>query len=90
MVSGASVSDHEEPRETAPGATSRAEEQPVDEADETDKIEPTGGGRSYVVKPGDTLSSIAIGTGVSVEQLQALNPDVDPQALAAGERLKLH
>lgn len=49
----------------------------------------SSGERQYVVQPGDTLSSIAIETGVPVEELQALNPDVDPQALASGERLKL-
>jgi LysM repeat protein len=48
-----------------------------------------GGEKHYVVQPGDTLSSIALETGISVAELQAMNPDVDPQALASGERLKL-
>ena len=47
------------------------------------------GKRTYVVEPGDTLSSIADETGLSLENLQALNPKVDPQALAAGDELKL-
>lgn len=45
--------------------------------------------RIYVVKPGDSLVGIAEKTGVSVAQLQQLNPDVDPQALISGQRLKL-
>lgn len=45
--------------------------------------------RSYVVKPGDNLTVIAEKTGVSIETIQRLNPDADPQALAAGARLKL-
>lgn len=45
--------------------------------------------RTYVVKPGDNLTIIAEKTDVDVETLQRLNPDVDPQALLAGERLKL-
>jgi LysM repeat protein len=44
---------------------------------------------SYTIKPGDTLSAIAGKTGVPVETLLALNPDVDPQALTTGQRLAL-
>ncbi len=43
----------------------------------------------YVVKTGDTLGSIAEKTGVPVERLQALNPDLDPQNLVVGQRVKL-
>ena len=43
----------------------------------------------YVVRAGDTLGGIAVKTGVSVEKLQELNPNVDPQALTSGQRLKL-
>jgi LysM repeat protein len=43
----------------------------------------------YVVKTGDTLASIAQKTGVPVEKLQELNPNLDPQALVSGQRLKL-
>jgi LysM repeat protein len=45
--------------------------------------------RAYVVKPGDTLSVIADKTGVSLDDIQRLNPDVDPNALQTGQRLKL-
>ena len=41
------------------------------------------------VQAGDTLGGIAEKTGVSVETLQELNPNVDPQALTSGQRLKL-
>jgi LysM repeat protein len=44
---------------------------------------------TYVVKPGDTLSKISLRTGLSVERLEALNPDLDPIALAPGQRIKL-
>ncbi|HEY5144364.1 MAG TPA: LysM domain-containing protein [Solirubrobacteraceae bacterium] len=43
----------------------------------------------YVVRTGDTLSSISISTGVPVSGLQRLNPTVDVQALQPGQRLKL-
>lgn len=45
--------------------------------------------KSYVVQNGDTLTSIAHRTGVSVARIQALNPGVDPQILVSGEKLKL-
>jgi LysM repeat protein len=45
---------------------------------------------TYVVQPGDTLGGIASKTGVPVDQLQNLNPDIDPQALPSGATLKLH
>ena len=43
----------------------------------------------YVVKPGDTPSGIAEKTGVSLEELEKANPDLDPQLLAPGQRIKL-
>jgi LysM repeat protein len=45
--------------------------------------------QTYVVQPGDTLETIAQKTGVSVEELQRRNPDVDPQALQSGTELQL-
>jgi LysM repeat protein len=45
--------------------------------------------KTYVVKSGDTLVAIAHRTGVPVAHILALNPEVDPQILIAGETLKL-
>jgi LysM repeat protein len=45
--------------------------------------------RSYVVRAGDTLTLIADKTGVSLETILRLNPDVDPNALQTGQRLTL-
>jgi lysozyme len=44
---------------------------------------------TYTVESGDTLTSIAHTTGVPVPELLALNPEVDPQILIAGQTLKL-
>ena len=44
---------------------------------------------AYVVQNGDTLTSIAHKTGVSVARIQELNPGVDPQILISGEKLQL-
>ena|SRR5437588_5969096 len=43
----------------------------------------------YVVKSGDSLSSISVKTGVSVPRLESLNRGVDPAALQTGQRLRL-
>ena len=43
----------------------------------------------YIVQPGDSLSLIAEKTGVSLERLQQLNPDIDPQLLPSGVKLRL-
>jgi len=45
--------------------------------------------KTYVVKRGDTPSGIAAKTGISLETLQKLNPNLDPQALTVGQRLRL-
>lgn len=67
----------EKPAETTPSAP--AETTPT-----------TGGGpATYTIQPGDTLSAIATSTGVSVDELQRLNPDVNSNALTVGETLKL-
>ena len=47
------------------------------------------GPRRYRVKAGDTPVSIAEKTGVSLDTIMQLNPDLDPQTLAPGERIKL-
>jgi LysM repeat protein len=43
----------------------------------------------YVVQEGDTLTVIARENGVAVAKIENLNPDVDPQALIPGQKLKL-
>ncbi len=44
---------------------------------------------SYTVKEGDTLDGIATKTGVPVEQIEELNPSIDPRALTPGTKLAL-
>jgi len=45
--------------------------------------------RFYIVRPGDILSSIAQRTRVPLSRIQELNPALDPQALRAGQRIRL-
>jgi LysM repeat protein len=45
--------------------------------------------KAHRVKAGETPSSIALKYGITVQQLEKLNPHMDPQALTVGERLRL-
>jgi LysM repeat protein len=45
--------------------------------------------RTYTIKADDTLSAIAEKNGTTVERLLELNPDLDPQGLVAGQKIKL-
>lgn len=53
------------------------------------KAQPKQVPATYEVKSGDTLIAIAHRMGISVRQIEELNPEVDPQILVAGEQLKL-
>ena len=43
----------------------------------------------YIVRSGDTLSAISVKTGVPIATLQVLNPNLDPNALQTGQRIRL-
>jgi len=43
----------------------------------------------YLVKEGDTLILISAATGVPQDTIQELNPQLDPQALVIGEKIRL-
>ena len=69
-----------------------------DDDDSETTAEQTGvtkeGGRAldkgvWVVKEGDTLVAISEATGIDLDELVALNSDIDPQALIAGQRVSL-
>lgn len=84
MVLQASLSSDDPPKkDTAKQAT-------TDQAGTTEttprprRVRPT-----YTVKLNDTLGLISEKTGVSVEQIETLNPDLDPQNLIVGQKIKL-
>jgi LysM repeat protein len=64
-----------------------------DEGDATNGSGPTASQtnvpKSYEVRSGDTLSAIAEKTGVEMSRIEQLNPEIDPQALIEGQKLKL-
>ncbi len=76
--------------DSADPASGQADERRNDRT-ERRRARPEGsrGPAGYTVQAGDTLGSIAEDTGVSVERLQEMNPQLDPQTLTAGERINL-
>jgi len=56
----------------------------------TDRQQQAQERKVYVVKPSDCcLSEIADKLGIDLEDLQELNPGLDPQAIHSGDRVKL-
>ena len=43
----------------------------------------------WIVRPGDTLGHIAEETGIDIDTLTQINPNLDPQTLLEGERIHL-
>ncbi|MGZ9235804.1 MAG: LysM peptidoglycan-binding domain-containing protein, partial [Anaerolineales bacterium] len=44
---------------------------------------------TYTVQAGDTISSIALKFGVSMDDLQAANPEISPNAMSIGQAIKI-
>lgn len=78
------ASGDDEPQSTGTGAGVEQAGTSGDRRDD-DQAKP----ETYEVQSGDTLDAISAETGVSVERIQRLNPDIDPQSLIAGQELKL-
>jgi LysM repeat protein len=49
----------------------------------------TAAARYYTVQSGDTFGSIAAKEGTSVQELEGLNPNVDPAALVPGQKIRV-
>jgi len=76
--------------ESSSGSSTNAVATDTTTTNATTQTKTTSSSKSvYVVQPGDLLTTIAESTGVSVDELLELNPDVDPQSLVAGQKLKL-
>lgn len=65
------------------------------ETDQTEASDPTSKGERaidegvWIVDEGDTLVSISEATGIDLDTLVELNPDIDPQTLSTGQRIGL-
>jgi LysM repeat protein len=68
----------------AHGASAPAEATPSPNAKKKRKPRKT-----YTIKAGDTPSGIAVKVDVPLDQILELNPDLDPQTLTPGTKIKL-
>ena len=72
------------------GDKSASDDSPPPSAGTTEREQPPKKQkRSYTVQLGDSLGAIAEKTGVDVETIQLLNPELDPQSLTVGQKIKL-
>lgn len=75
------------PTKATDTSTSQSRTAPKKKTTTTTKRKPPA--TTYTVKTGDNLGSIAEKTRVPVDKLRELNPDLDPQALVTGQKIKL-
>jgi LysM repeat protein len=68
----------------APGEVTNAPAPSVASQSANDALMPL----QYTVKPGDTFARISAESGVTVEQLQALNPTINPTTLRPGQTIR--
>lgn len=76
------------PRDTAPPEPAKARPAPARPVREN-RPAATAAARSYTVKRGESLYTIAKKHGVKLSALQAANPGVDPRRLKAGQTLAI-
>jgi LysM repeat protein len=88
-VVNATLLSSDEPATTSSTSKPTAKSSTVSQRSKSGKRRTTRRRRTYIVKSGDTLSSIAVKTGVSLERIQALNPKLDSNSLQTGQRVKL-
>ncbi|MBK6562976.1 MAG: LysM peptidoglycan-binding domain-containing protein [Dehalococcoidia bacterium] len=50
---------------------------------------PTAAGKTYTMKSGDTLSVVAASYGVSVADIVAANPGLNPDTIAVGTEIRI-
>jgi LysM repeat protein len=75
--------------ETPAGSSNSSDTRPASSPSGKGDKKERKGPRRYRVKEGDTPSSIAEKTGVPLEEILRLNPDLDPQTLSPGQRIRL-
>lgn len=89
MVVSSSTDPDGDEGEPNQATESRPASSPEDGGDGEEEAERPRQRRRYTIRPGDTPSSIAEETGVPLEDILRLNPELDPQALTPGTRIRL-
>ena len=89
LVIGSSGGDDEQPAPSTTTVERTAEQRERRESSERDGSRRRRRPRTYTVEPGDTPSGIADKTGVPLETIEELNPDLDPEGLAVGDEIRI-
>jgi LysM repeat protein len=74
---------------TARGPVTHASTSPAPPPGTTRKATTTLASQTYTVESGDTFGSISAKTGVSIAQLEQLNPGVSSNSLQVGQRVRV-
>ncbi len=77
------------PATTARGPVTHASTTPAPPPGTTRKATTTLAAQTYTVESGDTFGSISAKTGVSIAQLEQLNPGVSSNSLQVGQHLRV-
>jgi LysM repeat protein len=85
LVTGSGVVGEENGSETARTGSLPAANERTTTTGKKEKRTPA----TYTIKANDTLTAIAEQNGTTVERLLELNPELDPQGLVAGQKIKL-
>ena len=87
VVGGVGQGGNDDGKSAAGGTDSAGSTAPETKLDPEPK--PRRRKATYTVKAGDTLIQISEDTDVPVETIEELNPELDPQALVTGQKIKL-
>jgi LysM domain len=87
LVVTSSRTNDEQPATPTTTIERTAEDSPTRELGE--RSERRRRARTYTVEAGDTPSGIAEKTGVSLIRIEELNPDLDPQSLNVGDKIRI-
>ncbi|HYH57974.1 MAG TPA: LysM domain-containing protein [Thermoleophilaceae bacterium] len=83
------IANSDTPDDSDDGGNRAAQQQTTEPDPLADDTEPRVPDRFYTVQTGDTLAAIAERVGLTVTELQELNPELDPQALVSGQKIRL-
>ena len=89
LVLSSSGGDSGDDGGSSAGSGITASQTTEDTATTTETTPSSKGPKTYEVKPGDTLTAIADATGIPLEQIEQLNPELDSQSLTVGDRIRI-